>query len=339
MVKRLRRSIHDSDDDDENEARMLASASPTPVEQKQQQQGTVVPKVPRLNNDGNKMMSMNHQSTKGIPRRTPSAMIPLPSATLATDDSSATTTNDAAANNNSKAPIPSLLQGMKPAPEAIKSLTISNKRSNSNHRRRLAEQSSQPLMIMGGDPWEQAAQYQQQELQQGIATPPPPLAQPSQMPPPTVMGVLETNTLSSLRSLCGKFELVATENDYIDLSGSFLAPDNVFEDDTNSTTTRIPIFPEDFPPNQPMWPLAWWGIVDPNFCDKSMVDPKFFSGRREDRPMDNSRSGRTAATGSGTDRRSADDSYTTNNSSARAAGLAPPSQQRGQEKNGPPTKY
>ena len=31
---------------------------------------------------------------------------------------------------------------------------------------------------------------------------------------------------------------------------------------------RIPIFPEDFAQGQPLWPLSWWGIVDPILDNK-----------------------------------------------------------------------
>jgi hypothetical protein len=54
----------------------------------------------------------------------------------------------------------------------------------------------------------------------------------------------------------------------IDMSGSFLTNDryDFFDVDSRGDImlqAKIPIFPEDFPPGKPEWPLSWWGIVDP----------------------------------------------------------------------------
>mmetsp|Transcript_8520 Transcript_8520/g.12793 ORF Transcript_8520/g.12793 Transcript_8520/m.12793 type:complete len:279 (-) Transcript_8520:39-875(-) len=62
----------------------------------------------------------------------------------------------------------------------------------------------------------------------------------------------------------------------IDLFGSFITNSenqyDFFDTDTVTNTinvtplpnSRIPIFPEDFPPNKSEWPLRWWGIHQPS---------------------------------------------------------------------------
>jgi hypothetical protein len=62
----------------------------------------------------------------------------------------------------------------------------------------------------------------------------------------------------------------------IELFGSFITnSENQFDFfDTDAMTntinvtplpnSRIPIFPEDFPPNKSEWPLKWWGIHQPS---------------------------------------------------------------------------
>ena len=67
----------------------------------------------------------------------------------------------------------------------------------------------------------------------------------------------------------------------VDLSASFLKyrDYDFFDVDQNGAIViqpKIPIFPEDFPPGKPEWPLQWWGIVDPAL------------GERKDRRMQDS---------------------------------------------------
>eukprot|EP00586_Coscinodiscus_wailesii_P009883 CAMPEP_0172510352 /NCGR_PEP_ID=MMETSP1066-20121228/227791_1 /TAXON_ID=671091 /ORGANISM="Coscinodiscus wailesii, Strain CCMP2513" /LENGTH=174 /DNA_ID=CAMNT_0013289265 /DNA_START=114 /DNA_END=635 /DNA_ORIENTATION=- len=60
-------------------------------------------------------------------------------------------------------------------------------------------------------------------------------------------------------------------NPGLDWNGSFLIDDSnrhdFFDHDpkTNEIIVppKIPIFPEDFPPNKKLWGLKWWGIVPP----------------------------------------------------------------------------
>ncbi|CAJ1950566.1 unnamed protein product [Cylindrotheca closterium] len=92
---------------------------------------------------------------------------------------------------------------------------------------------------------------------------------------------LDSMVWNSLSKLC--VGLAESENDnytlkekssgsagaLIDLSGSMLERSEFdwYDTDQNGNIVvqpKIPIFPEDFPPGKPEWPLSWWGIVDPS---------------------------------------------------------------------------
>jgi hypothetical protein len=62
----------------------------------------------------------------------------------------------------------------------------------------------------------------------------------------------------------------------IDMSGSFLTNDryDFFDVDSRGDIMlqgKIPIFHENFPPGKPVWPLSWWGIVDPVLAPTSTI--------------------------------------------------------------------
>ena len=179
-----------------------------------------------------------------------------------------------------------------PTPIMINSTTTTSTTHSNSNRRREAQQPQQQMLLQQPQP----QQIQVQLLQQPIREVQ--LLQPLQQPP-TVMGMMEQKVMTSLQTLC---ENVATlhplsnnEMTFVDLSGSFLPPmDFILDQDELNMSTKIPMFPEDFPPNQPPWPLSWWGIVDPELIsDPTIVDARLFqtssnsrgSGRRGDDPQ------------------------------------------------------
>ena len=96
-------------------------------------------------------------------------------------------------------------------------------------------------------------------------TPPPP-------PTHTLGGEKEPRILQALEGLCeslykdARFQI--RTGPAVDMSGSFLSDEryDFFDvDDAGDILLqqKIPIFPEDFPPGMPEWPLKWWGIIDP----------------------------------------------------------------------------
>jgi hypothetical protein len=65
---------------------------------------------------------------------------------------------------------------------------------------------------------------------------------------------------------------ISTNIDTISSSNSTNQRYDFFDiDETNGNIvmqTKIPIFPEDFPPGVKEWPLSWWGIVDPSIGER-----------------------------------------------------------------------
>jgi hypothetical protein len=65
---------------------------------------------------------------------------------------------------------------------------------------------------------------------------------------------------------------ISTNIDTISSSNSNNQRYDFFDiDETNGNIvmqTKIPIFPEDFPPGVKEWPLSWWGIVDPSIGER-----------------------------------------------------------------------
>lgn len=99
--------------------------------------------------------------------------------------------------------------------------------------------------------------------------------------------LLQDRVWESLAELCQKMDALehhpfrlgpAALGATVDLSASFLHAEREydwFDLDKNGHIViqpRVPIFPEDFPPGMPEWPLSWWGIVDPAVGDRK--DPK-----------------------------------------------------------------
>ena len=163
----------------------------------------------------------------------------------------------------------------------MNSTTNTSTTLNNSHRRRDAQQQPQ-------QPQSQLLLLQQQQQQQPTREAQPvqqqQQQQQSQQPPPTVLGVLEQKVMASLQTICENITVATlhslSTNDltFVDLSGSFLPPmDFILEHDELQMSTKIPMFPEDFPPNQPPWPLSWWGIVDPVLVsDPTIVDTRLF---------------------------------------------------------------
>lgn len=134
------------------------------------------------------------------------------------------------------------------------------------------------------------------------------------MPPqyntgPWILSEQEKHLLESLEHFCTKlsedpkFQLPPVpprfgNTNTIDLSGSFVrSNDNennskadldFFDLDESGAILipkKIPIFPEDFPPGMPEWPLSWWGIVDPALADlEAKPSSDVRSGRRTPPP-------------------------------------------------------
>ncbi len=71
----------------------------------------------------------------------------------------------------------------------------------------------------------------------------------------------------------------------VDLSTSFLRSKeydwfDVDKDGNMVLQPKIPIFPEDFPPGMPEWPLSWWGIVDPAVGERKEKLPQDIKGAK-----------------------------------------------------------
>jgi hypothetical protein len=191
--------------------------------------------------------------------------------------------------DNSKKPIPSLLLSMVQPEVSISKVVPAPKRTNNNNnnssniyrRRDLPPiQGFLPPGLNMGDPWEQMLDLQPPSAAVTAVT----AATVQQTP--TIKALMEKKVMASLQTLCKEIPplVVNTDLQSIDLSGSFLPPSTYDFLDTDNEgdivlQARVPIFPEDFPPNQPPWPLAWWGIVDPKLCDRSIVDPKLFPNK------------------------------------------------------------
>jgi hypothetical protein len=99
-------------------------------------------------------------------------------------------------------------------------------------------------------------------------TPPPP-------PPPqthALGGEKDPRVLQALEGLCESLQkdtrFQIRTGPAVDMSGSFLSDERYSFFDVDDAgdillQQKIPIFPEDFPPGMPEWPLKWWGIIDP----------------------------------------------------------------------------
>eukprot|EP00934_Nitzschia_sp_Nitz4_P007286 Nitzschia sp. Nitz4//scaffold30_size153850//106939//107892//NITZ4_002787-RA/size153850-processed-gene-0.17-mRNA-1//1//CDS//3329547291//7276//frame0 len=121
------------------------------------------------------------------------------------------------------------------------------------------------------------------------ALPPVRAPTPEVQPPPSrpavpknIRNVLQDSIWDSLSELCrtvrdapdSPFHLTSNSSSTIDLSLSFLKYKEYdwFDVDDNGAIVvppKIPIFPEDFSPETPAWPLSWWGIVDPVVPDNA----------------------------------------------------------------------
>ena len=110
--------------------------------------------------------------------------------------------------------------------------------------------------------------------------PPPPLLQntAAEEPPKNGRRVLQDRVWESLSELCSKMDNLenkpfrlasAVPGSTLDVSTSFLRTEQDYDwfdldkDGGIILQPKIPMFPEDFPPGQPLHSLAWWGIVDP----------------------------------------------------------------------------
>jgi hypothetical protein len=129
------------------------------------------------------------------------------------------------------------------------------------------------------DPISQPASPKPELTRSPIASPKPDTIQPLKIRPTEASKKsisLTVQIWDSLHDLCtqlahedkdSKFRLFSSSS-IVDLSGSLLKHReyDFFDVDKNGAIVvqpKVPIFPEDFPPGKPEWPLSWWGIVDP----------------------------------------------------------------------------
>jgi len=113
-----------------------------------------------------------------------------------------------------------------------------------------------------------------------LTPPPPPHSQTmaTEEPPKNVKRVLQNRIWESLSELCQKMDNLENKpfrlglpapGSTLDVSTSFLRTEKDYDwfdldkDGGIIVQPKVPMFPEDFPPGQPLHPLSWWGIVDP----------------------------------------------------------------------------
>ena len=217
------------------------------------------------------------------------SMLPMPSSTvtqsqmlkpqisslsgLSTAPTPVTGTTAAAAPSRSNATSPpppiSAAAAPPPPPPSASGTTMATKDSMTTTRRpklpttttrppesRLDQQSQLRMdFIDTGVPSGQAPSSQHQPHQLPSSNAPP--------PPPARLKDEEKRVLNTLKTLCSKVNVKLQPSDDL-LSGSFARePATAVTELDQGEERRIPIFPEDFTQGQPLWPLSWWGIVDP----------------------------------------------------------------------------
>jgi hypothetical protein len=107
--------------------------------------------------------------------------------------------------------------------------------------------------------------------------------------------VLQDRVWQALAELCTKMDAndnrafrlgPAAVGPTVDLSLSFLRTEREYDwfdldpDGNIVLQPKVPIFPEDFPPGMPEWPLSWWGIVDPAVGERK--NPKVVTASGEE---------------------------------------------------------
>lgn len=193
----------------------------------------------------------------GKPSLLTQSMLPLPPTSLLLQPPASSSVSSSATTGAAAVPVANTTGINDTARRHGKSITTTN-----NNNNRPPDMRGTRLSPVRMDSLDSAPQSQQQMQQQKSQ-------QQQQQQQQSQLRDEERRVLNTLRNLCSKVHLKLLPTDDF-LSGSFLTADGGVETilDQNAqgeiiTMPRIPIFPEDFTQGQPLWPLSWWGIVDP----------------------------------------------------------------------------